>query len=75
MDERGTDLSPRGGITRRRFGLHGDTAVAPNGESDRERDQLAVEMGRLFGQSDILQQRVTARPGSQDVEIVRGRRT
>jgi hypothetical protein len=28
-------------VTRRGFGMHGDTAVAPDGDGDRERDQLA----------------------------------
>ena len=28
-------------MTRRRIGMHGDAAVAPDGDRDRERDQLA----------------------------------
>jgi hypothetical protein len=35
-----TDLYPRSAVTRRRFGVHGDTAVVPDGDGDRERDQF-----------------------------------
>jgi len=39
--ERLSDLFPRGAVTRRRLGVHGDTAVTPDGDGNRERDQLA----------------------------------
>jgi hypothetical protein len=38
--ERFNDLFPRGAMTRRGFGVHSDTAVAPDSDGDRERDQL-----------------------------------
>src|ERR1700730_10265425 len=38
--ERFGDLFAGGAVTRRRFGMHGDTAVAPDGDGDCERDQL-----------------------------------
>jgi hypothetical protein len=37
-------------------------------------NHLAGEMGELFDQPDVLQQRRSARPGGLDVEIVRDRR-
>jgi hypothetical protein len=38
--ERFSDLFLRGAVTRRRFGVHGDTAVTPDGNGNRERDQF-----------------------------------
>jgi hypothetical protein len=77
MPKRFSDFFPRRAVTRRRLGVHRDTAVTPDGDGDRKRDQLTglrpEQIGLLTrgGQRLITLDRVGAELGNFPDRTVR----